>query len=424
MADLYTSRFIETSDATSNPFVFQMPQTWWSRPYEYEWAGSFVESGDVVLDAACGIGHPFKFFLAEKADQVFACDLDPRIESREEIAKDVEATFGLDAIQKLAELPVEKIQYAKANLTELPYEEKVFDKIFCISVMEHLKSEDIRLALADFKRVLKDDGLIVLTFDFPLINLQAFKEVLRETGLMFYAEHLFDKPTTAITSNLWGELYCFRAVLKKESPSASAQKASFDYKRFWEENYERGGNSGSGSYGVLAAFKAEIINEFIAQNKVQTVMEYGCGDGNQLSYMNYPAYLGLDIAYSSIEQCIRKFKDDHSKSFQVYRPSHFVNHAFFTAELVVCLDVLYHIIDEDDFQKTLDDIFTSATKYVILYTKVTEDNPVSSVLTIRDRNIMEYLKRYQDFRVSHKIEQRYPRLSSASFIILEKIKGL
>ena len=46
---------------------------------------------------------------------------------------------------------------------------------------------------------------------------------------------------------------------------------------YWIKRYESGGNSGSGSYGVLAQYKAEIINQFVIRNKLSTVIEFGCG---------------------------------------------------------------------------------------------------------------------------------------------------
>ncbi|WP_048031256.1 MULTISPECIES: hypothetical protein [Brevibacillus] len=48
----------------------------------------------------------------------------------------------------------------------------------------------------------------------------------------------------------------------------------------WEDNYASGGNSGLGSYGVLALFKAEVINEYIKEQQVKSVIEFGCGDGS------------------------------------------------------------------------------------------------------------------------------------------------
>ena len=78
-------------------------------------------------------------------------------------------------------------------------------------------------------------------------------------------------------------------------------KRVFNSKNYWEEHYQAGGNSGSGSYGRLASFKALIINEFVSENQISSVIEFGCGDGNQLALANYPEYVGLDVSPTTIK---------------------------------------------------------------------------------------------------------------------------
>ena len=53
---------------------------------------------------------------------------------------------------------------------------------------------------------------------------------------------------------------------------------------WWERRYSSGGTSGEGSYGRLAEFKAEIVNKFVKENGIDSVVEFGCGDGKQLSF--------------------------------------------------------------------------------------------------------------------------------------------
>ena len=72
---------------------------------------------------------------------------------------------------------------------------------------------------------------------------------------------------------------------------------------YWQERYKKGGNSGTGSYNLLAEFKAEIINTFIKENSIETVVEFGCGDGNQLKYYQFKNYLGYDVSTESINIC-------------------------------------------------------------------------------------------------------------------------
>jgi 2-polyprenyl-3-methyl-5-hydroxy-6-metoxy-1,4-benzoquinol methylase len=195
---------------------------------------------------------------------------------------------------------------------------------------------------------------------------------------------------------------------------------SFDYIEYWDKNYKAGGTSGSGSYGNLADFKAEVVNNLITKNQIQTVIEFGCGDGNQLSLMQFAKYLGLDVASSSIRLCTEKFKDDETKSFMLYTPSAFTNRGFMQADMVICLDVLYHITDDADFMATLSDLFKASTNLVVLYTKLTTGNELQVIPTIKDRDIFGCLSKYSDFHVEAIIPQRYKNMSSADFIILRK----
>lgn len=89
-------------------------------------------------------------------------------------------------------------------------------------------------------------------------------------------------------------------------------------KEYWEKRYSSGGFSGSGSYGKLAEFKAGRINLFCKENKIETVIDFGCGDGNQLSLFNFKNYIGLDVSRTTIKSCINRFASDKTKSFFLY----------------------------------------------------------------------------------------------------------
>lgn len=141
-------------------------------------------------------------------------------------------------------------------------------------------------------------------------------------------------------------------------------------------NNSSGETSGRGSYGVLAEFKAEVVNGLIQREGISSVIEFGCGDGNQLQYMNYDTYLGVDVAGSLVRLCASKFANDTSKSFMLYTPALWINRGFLQADLTVCLDVLYHITYETDFRNTLYDILHSSTEWVVQYTRLKQNgNP-------------------------------------------------
>jgi hypothetical protein len=145
----------------------------------------------------------------------------------------------------------------------------------------------------------------------------------------------------------------------------NAFKGSRDY---WEKRYSVGGNSGRGSYGELAKYKADILNHFIQEKNISSVMEFGCGDGNQLTLASYPLYTGLDVSATAIQTCIQKFSADTTKSFYLYDSKAFQDHAQrFRSTLCLSLDVVYHLIEWEVYEAYLHDLFETAEKYVIIY---------------------------------------------------------
>lgn len=135
---------------------------------------------------------------------------------------------------------------------------------------------------------------------------------------------------------------------------------------YWERRYARGGDSGAGSSGKLAAYKAEIVNRFVKEHDIQSVVEFGCGDGEQLLLADYPAYVGLDISKTAVERCRILFEKDPSKRFEIYRPETF-NPADFQADVAISLEVIFHLTEEDVYQKYLQHLFASARRWVVIF---------------------------------------------------------
>lgn len=138
--------------------------------------------------------------------------------------------------------------------------------------------------------------------------------------------------------------------------------------RYWEQRYARGGTSGAGSYRAPAEVKAAFLNDFVHTRGIGSVIEFGCGDGNQLALADYPRYIGLDVSRSAIALCQRRFADDPTKSFFLYDGACFTDHAgLFTADLAMSLDVIYHLTEDPVFETYMKHLFAAGAKYVIVY---------------------------------------------------------
>ena len=86
---------------------------------------------------------------------------------------------------------------------------------------------------------------------------------------------------------------------------------------YWESRYQQGRDSGAGSYNNLAEFKAEFLDAFFKDNAIEKVIEYGCGDGNQLALMHPANYLGFDVSQTIVDACRAKFAGDETKAFKL-----------------------------------------------------------------------------------------------------------
>ena len=188
-------------------------------------------------------------------------------------------------------------------------------------------------------------------------------------------------------------------------------------KKYWIERYKKGGDSGYGSYGKFCIFKNKILNNFVNEKNIQSVIELGCGDGNQLINSNYPKYIGYDISIDAINLCKSLFKNDNTKSFHLLEKKTIIP----KAELTLSIDVLYHILEEDTYKNYLYNLFNSSEKYVILYST---NNNYTNNYHIKSRNFTKYCEeKFRNFKLIDKIENIYKEVggSGADFYIYEKL---
>ncbi len=162
---------------------------------------------------------------------------------------------------------------------------------------------------------------------------------------------------------------------------------------YWNNRYLEGGSSGPGSCGVLAEFKAHFLNRYVAEHNISSVVEFGCGDGNQLSLARYPAYIGLDTAAAAIVRCGMHFSADVSKSFYLYSPTAFFDDCrLFHADLSISLDVIYHLVEDEIYERYMNHLFLSADKYVIIYSSNDPNLNKNAAPHVKHRNFTSWIE--------------------------------
>lgn len=205
--------------------------------------------------------------------------------------------------------------------------------------------------------------------------------------------------------------------------NALAPSPDFSSARYWEARYRRGGHSGAGSYGRLADYKAAFINGFVQTNHTSTILDLGCGDGNLLSLLNLPAYIGVDVSPTALAACIERFKTKASHRFQLYDALQPADRA----ELTLSIDVIYHLIEDGIFRNYLTDLFTRADKFVLIYTSNSDREWPDA--HVRHRRFTDTVSRdFADWRLTAHLPNPYayhPQLpestSFADFFVYTKI---
>lgn len=192
---------------------------------------------------------------------------------------------------------------------------------------------------------------------------------------------------------------------------------------YWKKRYESGGNSGAGSYHKLAEFKAQILNDFVENQQIKSIIEFGCGDGNQLKLSKYPSYIGFDVSEKAISQCKGIFSNDKTKSFKLMN-----EYANETAELTLSLDVIYHLIEDEIYLAYMQRLFDSATGFVIIYSSNTEQQSRLQAVHVKHRHFSKWIeKNKSEWNLIKYIPNKYPHKnndqnsSCADFYIYEKI---
>ena len=100
-----------------------------------------------VLDVGCGVGR-WSFLVAPQVKKVYATDISNEMVK---IAKD---------IQK--EKKIENIEFLQAKVEKLPVKDAQIDAAISITVLQHVKDEDIDFAINELARVCKSGSKVCI----------------------------------------------------------------------------------------------------------------------------------------------------------------------------------------------------------------------------------------------------------------------
>ena len=140
----------------------------WSREWEYPWAilNANLQAGMQVLDVGSG-GSPFPLYLGIKGFECYAAD--PSLDEGKPIQNWRRRLVSLFGITIAAGLPVHRrslpVRYCPDSILKLSFPAGFFDRVFCLSVVEHIPRSEWDICMEQLARVVSPGGRLVLTID-------------------------------------------------------------------------------------------------------------------------------------------------------------------------------------------------------------------------------------------------------------------
>jgi SAM-dependent methyltransferase len=185
----------------------------WSRRWEYPWAILAAEFGDPpgrTLDVGGG-GSPFSRYLARAGHESHVAD--PSLDRGSSFVYDAEKSlaqnvrsvakrvlFRTAGINSLWGLPEpdggSPVRYTAAPANALPYPDAHFDRVFCLSVMEHIPTPIWDACMREFERVLRAGGRLVITLDMttPEADRRLYRRLVEGTDLQLIGDPDYEVP--------------------------------------------------------------------------------------------------------------------------------------------------------------------------------------------------------------------------------------
>ncbi|MFC1729044.1 class I SAM-dependent methyltransferase [candidate division KSB1 bacterium] len=153
------------------PAVFESYKHW-DNPWAISHAG--LISGMQVLDCGSGRGV-LQFYLASKGVDVYSIDIHHNRSKSVVRLRNFLRKFGVSYTidpavvhKRLNRKYKVQVKFRQESAASLSFEPDFFDRIFSISVIEHMNDQTIQTSMREMERVLRPGGLLLLTFDFHL----------------------------------------------------------------------------------------------------------------------------------------------------------------------------------------------------------------------------------------------------------------
>lgn len=139
---------------------------------------------------------------------------------------------------------------------------------------------------------------------------------------------------------------------------------------YWDSRYDSGRSSGSGSVDEYREWKWRLIDKYVP-DAASDIVDLGCGDRSFWRDRTPVKYAGIDFSEVIIRRNQAQWPD---LKFICARGEEY--QAGLSARVVICMDVLFHVMDDAAYEQILKNIASYSTEWIFVYTWT--DNPFKS----------------------------------------------
>jgi len=130
---------------------------------------------------------------------------------------------------------------------------------------------------------------------------------------------------------------------------------------YWEQRYSKGGTSGRGSVGKSREWKWRHIHAYAGV--MDDVIDVGCGDLRFWEGRDCAKYVGIDISPTILEKNIHERPQWSFILMDAQTPIKGIG-----ARIVLCLDLLHHIMDDSSYIRILENLCTYSKEWIFIFT--------------------------------------------------------
>jgi SAM-dependent methyltransferase len=146
------------------------------------------------------------------------------------------------------------------------------------------------------------------------------------------------------------------------------------FSSIYKNNYW-GTGSGPGSSVKNSEEYRQSLLSILADENINSVLDYGCGDWQFSSLINWDkyitSYIGVDVVPFLMEENTKKYANNIIKFETVTK-----SWIFPTVDLIICKDVLQHLSNE--IVRNLIENFVSHSKFLFLTNDITHNKKITN----------------------------------------------